>query len=270
MLGRYPSIAGRMLPDMATIGLDVDPGRALPDVGVYAAFAVLGSDRVPAMASFGVDLGLEGSTRTVEVQFLDPDSDIQGCELTVELVSRLRDALPSQMESDQHAARRILKQVQGKIDTQAPPPEARQYWFREQEHTADRALRVWGKDMADLFVGAAHGMCDLMGDVRGVVPQAWRTLRLEAGDREGLLVEWLNELLFLNEQEGLLFTDFCIESLGDAAGTAQASLATVTLVIRVGGVVAPITGAHIKAATFHDLELIEGETGWSAVITFDV
>ncbi len=264
LLGRYPRFVGEVQPDLTEIELQVDAGRALPAAGVFAAFAVLGSERVPALVSFGSDPGLEGSPRSAGVQFLDPKEEIQSCELAVELVSRLRDALPVQLELDRQAARRILAQVREETGIEAPPPAARQYWYHEQEHTADRALRVRGRELADLLVGAARGMFDLMGDTEGVEPQAWRTIRLEAGDREELLVDWLNELLYLAEQEGLLFTEFYIESLTDAAPTAAA------LAAHVGGAVAPATRAHIKAATYHDLKLVESEAGWSATITFDV
>lgn len=270
LLGRYPGFAGKVLPGLETIELNVDPERAMPSGGVFAAFAAQGSERVPALASFGGDLSLAGNRRTVGIQLLAPDRTVQGCELAVELVSRLRDATSAQIETDREALRRILDQARERASAQAAPPEAHRYWFREREHTADRALSVWGKDLADLLVGAARGMLDLMGDLEGVAPQAWRTIRLEAEDREGLLVEWLNELLFIAEQEGLMFTDFCLESLREPTARAQADPTPATIAAHVGGAVAPITKAHIKAATYHDLELVEDETGWSATITFDV
>ena len=43
-----------------------------------------------------------------------------------------------------------------------------------------------------------------------------------------------------------------------------------TMVAHVGGAVAPVTRTHIKAVTFHDLELVEEAGGWSTAITFDV
>ena len=112
-------------------------------------------------------------------------------------------------------------------------------------------------------------MCSLMGELEGLVPDLWRTIRLEASDREALLVEWLNELLYLVETEGLLFSDFRIESL-TVSEAARAGEVGATMVAHVGGAVAPVTRAHIKAATFHDLKLVEDAAGWSTVITFDV
>ena len=110
-------------------------------------------------------------------------------------------------------------------------------------------------------------MCSLMGDLADLAPDVWRAVQVEADDAEELLVNWLNELLFLIEQEGLLFTEFRIQSGSDLEGTARGGG---MLVANVGGAVAPVTRAHIKAATFHDLRLVQDETGWSTVITFDV
>jgi SHS2 domain-containing protein len=72
-------------------------------------------------------------------------------------------------------------------------------------------------------------------------------------------VDWLNELLFLTEAEGLVFSEGHIESLDERA-----------LVGRAGGMVAPTTKAQIKAATYHELELVRDAGGWTTVITFDV
>jgi len=102
-------------------------------------------------------------------------------------------------------------------------------------------------------------MTSFMADLDGLAPTEWREVRLEAWDRESLLVDWLNELLFLAETERLLFVDYRIELLTDTA-----------LVARVRGAHAPVTMAVVKAATYHDLRLAHDDAGWSTVITFDV
>jgi riboflavin kinase/FMN adenylyltransferase len=272
LLGRNPSLTGRV--DQGTQArLQVDPARALPADGVYAALAVMGGERVPALAKVGSDPAPDGGRRTVEVRLLNGDQAIHGCELAVEFVSRLRDARypegaansNAQVEADHQAARCVLSQAEQVAGDQSPLSHAGRYRFREVEHTADRALFVWGREPADLFVGAARGMYGLMGELERLVPQTWRTIRLEATDWEGLLVEWLNELLFLSEQEGLLFTDFCIEPVSGI--TAETGL---VVVASVGGAAAPVSGAHIKAATFHDLKVVRDGVGWSVTFTFDV
>jgi SHS2 domain-containing protein len=211
--------------------------------------------------------------RTIETHIFDFDQDIYGCDLVIEFVARLRDErrfediddLVSQIERDSAEARRILGELsvassQSQVaSADNRPLETCNYRYEEIEHTADRALKVWGRKLPDLFVGAARGLYSLMANLDGLVATGWREVRLEARDRESLLVEWLNELLFLTEMEGLLFVDSRIESL---SGT--------QLMARAGCVVAPVTKAHIKATTFHNLELVQDEGGWSTVITFDV
>jgi SHS2 domain-containing protein len=105
-------------------------------------------------------------------------------------------------------------------------------------------------------------MYHLMAGLDMLVSITWQTIRLEAWDRETLLVDWLNELLFRTEMDGLLFVDFYIESLHDSGAA--------SMVAHVGGVQGTASRAHIKAATFHDLSVVQDELGWSTLITFDV
>ena len=285
LLGRPPTIAGEVVYGtrvgrqlgFPSAKLEVRPERAVPADGVYAVFAVLGSERYPAVANIGTRPTFGQGARTVETHIFDFDEDIHGCDLVVEFFSRLRDEqrfedvddLIAQIEIDSRAARSVLSQTEAEEGRDGRLMDAHRYRFRELDHTADRALSVWGQGLSDLLVGAARGMCSLMGEVENLEPDVWRTIRVEADDREALLVDWLNELLFLIEQEGLLFTDFRIESVAHSesvwAGTAGA-----TMVAHVGGAVAPVTRSRIKAVTYHDLELVEEAGGWSTTVTFDV
>jgi riboflavin kinase/FMN adenylyltransferase len=275
LLGRYPSLSGEVVVGaqrgrglgFPTANLEVRPERAVPANGVYAVFASLGKERHPAVANVGVRPSFDNGQRTVEIHILDFDRDIYGCDLVVEFVARLRDErrfediddLVSQIDRDSQSAREILDREVEPADGVGADEEPCPYRYREIEHTADRALQVWGNKLPDLFVGATRGMYSLMADLDGLVPTEGREVRLDAWDRESLLVEWLNELLFLTETEGLLFVECDIESLTDTA-----------LVARVGGARALPTKAQIKAATFHNLELVRDENGWSTLITFDV
>ncbi len=272
LLGRYPSLSGQVVSGarrghrlgFPTANLEVRTERAVPANGVYAIFARLGEERYPGVANIGVRPSFDGGHRTIEAHLFDFDQDIYGCDLVIEFVARLRDErrfeeideLIAQIGQDKEAAQRILNKqppTHGKGDA------ACRYRYRELEHTADRALQVWAVGLPELFAGAAKGMYSLMADLEGLVATEWREVRLEAWDRETLLVAWLNELLFFTEMEGLLFVEVRIESLSDTALVAQA-----------GGIHAPATKAHIKAATFHNLEIVQDGTEWSTVITFDV
>ena len=279
MLGRYFSISGEVVTGahrgrglgFPTANLQVRGERALPANGVYAVYAVFGDMHYPAVANVGVRPSFDSGPRTIETHILDFDQDIYGCDLKVEFVARLRDekrfatpdGLIAQVRQDSQTARAIL-QAQAAVDPGGEANTGREtntpcaYWSEEVEHTADRALRVWGRELPDLFAGAARGLYRLMADLDGLAATRWREIRLEAPDREGLLVAWLNELLFMTESEGLLFVDFRCKSVTET-----------TLVAWVGGTPGRVVMVPVKAATFHNLELVQDSAGWSTLITFD-
>ncbi len=133
--------------------------------------------------------------------------------------------------------------------------------WEELEHTADLSIRVWGESLADLFVTAAEGLTGLLAEAPGEVPlTTTETLHLNAMDVESLLVDWLNELLFLSEGETLrVFVAFEIEALSETALTARVR----------GGPVARFAN-YIKAATFHRLAVRQTETGYETTLVFDI
>jgi riboflavin kinase/FMN adenylyltransferase len=277
LLGRYPSLSGEVVEGarrghtlgFPTANLEIRPERAVPANGVYAVYALLGRERYPAVANVGVRPTFDNGKRTVETYILDFQGDLYGCDLVVEFVARLRrerrfenvEDLVEQIGKDSEMARSILQDPPVPGGTGARDESACPYRYREVEHTADRALSVWGQTLPALFMGAAQGMYSLMSDLdrEGLVATEWRTISLEGLDRESLLVDWLNELLYLAESEDLLLLKFEIDSLTETA-----------LEGRVGGVPADETVVDIKAATYHQLEVKEKEGGWSTLITFDV
>jgi SHS2 domain-containing protein len=130
--------------------------------------------------------------------------------------------------------------------------------FEEVDHTADIAVHVWGRDLAELFANAAYGMAHLLADV-DIVPTVKETIELQAEDVESLLVDWLSELLFLGERDNVVFT--AIDKLQVTPNRLHADIQ--------GG---PIQERHrhIKAVTFSELHIIQKNTGYETVIVFDV
>jgi SHS2 domain-containing protein len=102
-------------------------------------------------------------------------------------------------------------------------------------------------------------MFSMITELESVVPTIRREVHLEAPDRETLLVDWLNELLYLWEVEGEVYSRFDIASLSSTELSAEVE----------GGEAEKVT-KFIKAATFHDLEIAETDEGYVATITFDV
>jgi len=131
--------------------------------------------------------------------------------------------------------------------------------FEEVEHTADIAIRVRGRDLAELFANAAYGMACQMADPDEVPRTVERAIELEGYDAETLLVTWLNELLYLNERDGDVFIDF---EMGQVTPTRLGALAR--------GGPPPRQTLQVKAATFNELEIVERDRGYETTIVFDV
>jgi SHS2 domain-containing protein len=131
--------------------------------------------------------------------------------------------------------------------------------FQEVEHTADWAIQVRGRDLRELFVNAALGMATLMADVKIVEPNVERQVGLEEFDVETLLVSWLSELLWLNEETGAVFVRYDITMLTPTR-----------LKARVWGGPASSQWKHIKAVTFHGLRIEETADGCEVTVIFDV
>jgi len=133
--------------------------------------------------------------------------------------------------------------------------------YQALDHTADVSLRAWGPTLPALFEQAARGMMAQMLNLTVVPRTLRRRVRVEAQDRESLLVEWLNELLYLREVEGETLPYARVTQLTDTMLEAEAE----------GGEVAEEAIFHpIKATTYHELAIRETPAGYEAVIVFDV
>lgn len=132
--------------------------------------------------------------------------------------------------------------------------------WEECEHTADLALRVWAPTLPALFAAAGQGMFALLTDISRVPLTHAVTIALQALDQEALLVDWLNELLYLSEGEtGLCaFVAFRFDKLTETALEATAF----------GGPAAERFN-YVKAATFHDLTIRSVDAGLETFIVFD-
>jgi SHS2 domain-containing protein len=132
--------------------------------------------------------------------------------------------------------------------------------FEEVEHTADCALKIYGADLQELLLNAAGGMNRLLNPANNIShAQAEKSVRLEAIDAESLLVEWLSELAYWAETEMLVFHKFDLLSV---------SPTHIEAIIH--GSRAAQLERHIKAVTYHNLEIIQTDGGLTATVVFDV
>jgi SHS2 domain-containing protein len=132
--------------------------------------------------------------------------------------------------------------------------------FEEIEHTADRALRIFGQSWEELLINAVHGMNSLIiSKLPGGPRNLKRAFDLKAFDAECLLVAWLSELAYWAEVESQVFDRFTFHDLSFTHLKSTAKGITLKRVER-----------HIKAVTYHDLTIVTNSEGLSATVVFDV
>ncbi len=138
------------------------------------------------------------------------------------------------------------------------------------DHTADVGLKAWGQDQKDLLEAAAAGMASQVCDPSEVQEQEVRTFVLEAETLEELLLQWLKEILYRMEHEGLVFRRFQIEKDNfsikndktfriEASAHGEARNPTRHSICK-----------EIKAITRHGLYVKKNGPWWEANILFDV
>ncbi len=106
-------------------------------------------------------------------------------------------------------------------------------------------------------------MFALMADLSGVEEQEQRSIKVEARDREGLLVNWLTELLYYLDAQEMLFRRFEIDELSDTRLRGRAFGERID------------RGRHdlrcgVKAVTRHMLEIAPEDGGYRATVLLDI
>jgi SHS2 domain-containing protein len=132
--------------------------------------------------------------------------------------------------------------------------------FEEIPHTADWSFRAFGNDLKELFENAAYAMFEMEGiHADAMIPEVVRIISVHGFDPESLLVNWLSELIYLQEsfQEGYYY--FLVELLPRS-----------TLRAQIRGQPLIDVGKIIKAVTYHNLEIKQTKEGWEAVVVVDV
>ena len=130
------------------------------------------------------------------------------------------------------------------------------------DHTADVGIVAYGADMSQAFANAARALFSLITELDDVTEVLHRDVELTAPDEEGLLVEWLNELIYLFDTENVIFKRFDITKLnhtqlkarsyGEKVDKSKHQLKT-----------------GVKAATYHMLKVDKGD-GCQVQVLFDI
>jgi SHS2 domain-containing protein len=128
------------------------------------------------------------------------------------------------------------------------------------DHTSEVQLQVEAESLGGLAAEAGQALGLLL--LRGAAPEPAgpsRELAVDSVDREALMVDWLNEILFVAETELWVPVEFEILESSPTRLRAAAR-----------GVPVEDRPAQVKAATFHGLRVEEEDGGVQAEIIFDV
>jgi SHS2 domain-containing protein len=124
--------------------------------------------------------------------------------------------------------------------------------YEHLDHTADVGVRAWAPTMGELFTEAWRGVLAVMGHDAGGAEAGRATVALDAPDAPALLVDWLNELLYLFEVRGFVPHVEAI-SVDPSGRTLEAEVAGPSS----EGFVQE--GPAVKAATMHGLRVGEDQ-----------
>lgn len=131
------------------------------------------------------------------------------------------------------------------------------------EHTADLGLRVRAVDLDTLFADAGRALFSaLVDNLDAVRSTQQETFEVQGTEKDYLLFDWLNELLYRFETEKLLFSNFDVK-------------------VDDSGLVATARGEpvdrrrhrlshEIKAITYHQLKVEHTDDGWEAQLIVDI
>jgi SHS2 domain-containing protein len=131
------------------------------------------------------------------------------------------------------------------------------------EHTADIGLNIYGATLADLFIHAAQGMESLMVPLEQVRVVTGREIAVTGRDTLALLIEWLNELIFLFDTAHLLLRDFEIDAITETRVTGRAFGEAYDAQLHE-------LSSAIKAVTWHEAAINRIPGGYQARIIFDL
>jgi SHS2 domain-containing protein len=135
--------------------------------------------------------------------------------------------------------------------------------FRVLDISGDVGLRAFGKSRNEVFINAAIGMYSLITNLPSIKEKKNISVSVVSHSLDGLLVSWLNELIFHFDAYGFIGKKIDIKEFSG------------------GKISATVTGEEfdadrhegkllIKAATYHKLRIEKIDDSWEIDVIFDI
>ncbi len=143
------------------------------------------------------------------------------------------------------------------------------------ENIADLKLKIFGQTKEELFRNALSAMLENQGPEMINSDKIQREIKIKSLDLFSLLVDFLNEALYLSQTNKETYFDIKFKKFTEAEGEEDKSssspfAAAWEIEAELFGQKVARFGEDIKAATHHSLEIQQKkEKRWEAIILFD-
>jgi SHS2 domain-containing protein len=136
--------------------------------------------------------------------------------------------------------------------------------FEILEHTADVGIKAEAVDLPGVFEQATLGLLAINGTwAPGGEPTEEVPIEVEAADPGGLLVDWLEEVLYVGDAQDAEVTSLKLDRVTPTSAAGHLGIAPRNEETYEGG-------TQVKAITYHRLAVEETPEGWSATVYVDV
>lgn len=139
--------------------------------------------------------------------------------------------------------------------------------FKYLEHTADVMFCAEEKTIQSLFTTAANACFDVMADPKTVQDKVTRTVAVKATDIKDLMFNFLQEIIFYKDADGLVFC-----KIEDVQMQTKKPNMTVTATLH-GDVINPKKQTlrnDIKAVTLHQFKVEQQNGEWYMQVILDI
>src|SRR5437016_3951803 len=135
--------------------------------------------------------------------------------------------------------------------------------FELLEHTSDIGVLARGDSRKEALIAASQGLVSILVDPANFKPLEERFFKATGSDEAAQIVNWMNEILFFFDTEGMVFVEFEIESwnMDEVVGHARGERFDIDR---------HEFRTAVKAATYHQFESHQTSEGWEIRVFVDV
>ncbi len=139
------------------------------------------------------------------------------------------------------------------------------YRFLQDMAIADAAFEAEGESLEELFEACAQATFEVMAETKTVEARDQEEIRLESEDLEGLLFNWLAELIYLKDLKATAFSKYRIKIDKPNGYRLKASIWGEPIDVKKHRV-----KVDVKAVTYHLLEVKNKDNIWTAKVILDI